>query len=300
MAQIGAGRIAADRKRAHVQTTRLNNGIEMPLLGFGVFQVRDLAECERAASEALRVGYRLIDTAASYLNEEAVGRAIRASGVPRGYLFVTTELWVQDAGYERAKSAFERSAKRLGLDYLDLYLIHQPFGDIHGAWRALEELYRNGRAKAIGVSNFPPDRLMDLIVNNEVVPAVDQIEVHPFYQRAEALEFCRTQGVQVEAWAPFAEGKHSIFQNQVLRSVAAKHEKTVAQIILRWLTQRGTAAIPKSVRAERIAENFDVFGFDLSPEDLAAIATLELNESSFFDHRDPAMVKSISERKLDI
>jgi diketogulonate reductase-like aldo/keto reductase len=272
----------------------------MPLLGFGVFQVRDLAECERAVSEALRVGYRLIDTAASYLNEEAVGRAIRASGVPRGDLFVTTKLWVQDAGYERAKSAFERSAKRLGLDYLDLYLIHQPFGDIHGAWRAMEELYRNGRAKAIGVSNFPPDRLMDLIVNNEVVPAVDQIEVHPFYQRAEALEFCRTHGVQVEAWAPFAEGKHSIFQNQVLRSVAAKHEKTVAQIILRWLTQRGIAAIPKSVRAERIAENFDVFGFDLSPEDLAAIATLELNESSFFDHRDPAMVKSISERKLDI
>jgi 2,5-diketo-D-gluconate reductase A len=283
-----------------MQGIRLNNGVEMPLLGFGVFQVRDLAECERAVSEALRVGYRLVDTAASYLNEEAVGRAIAASGVPRAELFVTTKLWVQDAAYDRAKSAFERSAKRLGLDYLDLYLIHQPFGDVHGAWRAMEELYRDGRVKAIGVSNFQPDRLMDLIVQNKVVPAVDQIEVHPFYQRARAFEFCRAESVQVEAWAPFAEGKHGIFQNQVLRSVAERHGKTVAQLILRWLTQRGIVAIPKSVRAERIAENFDVFGFDLSSEDMAAIATLELDESSFFDHHDPAMVKSISERRLDI
>jgi len=283
-----------------MQAIRLNNGVEMPLLGFGVFQVRDLAECERAVSEALRVGYRLIDTAASYLNEEAVGRAIAASGVSRAELFVTTKLWVQDAGYDRARSAFERSAKRLGLDYLDLYLIHQPFGDVHGAWRAMEELYREGRVKAIGVSNFQPDRLMDLIVQNTVIPAVDQIEVHPFYQRARALEFCRDQGVQVEAWAPFAEGKHGIFQNQVLRSIAERHGKTVAQTILRWLTQRGIVAIPKSVRAERIAENFDVFGFDLSTEDMAAIVTLELDESSFFDHHDPAMVKSISERRLDI
>lgn len=283
-----------------MQKTRLNNGVEMPLLGFGVFQVRDLDECERAVSEALRVGYRLIDTAASYLNEEAVGRAIATSGVPRADLFVTTKLWVQDAGYDRAKSAFERSAKRLGMDYLDLYLIHQPFGDVHGAWRAMEELYRDGRVRAIGVSNFEEDRLMDLIVQNDVVPAVDQVEVHPFYQRAEAHEFCRAQGVQLEAWAPFAEGKHGIFQNQVLRSMAAKYGKSVAQIILRWLTQRGIVAIPKSVRAERIAENFDVFGFELSPEDIAAIATLEMNESSFFDHHDPAMVKSISERRLDI
>lgn len=283
-----------------MQKTRLNNGVEMPLLGFGVFQVRDLDECERAVSEALRVGYRLIDTAASYLNEEAVGRAIATSGVPRADLFVTTKLWVQDAGYDRAKSAFERSAKRLGMDYLDLYLIHQPFGDVHGAWRAMEELYRDGRVRAIGVSNFEEDRLMDLIVQNDVVPAVDQVEVHPFYQRAEAHEFCRAQGVQLEAWAPFAEGKHGIFQNQVLRSMAAKYGKSVAQIILRWLTQRGIVAIPKSVRAERIAENFDVFGVELSPEDIAAIATLEMNESSFFDHHDPAMVKSISERRLDI
>ena len=200
----------------------------------------------------------------------------------------------------RAKAAFDRSLKRLGLEYLDLYLIHQPFGDVHGAWRAMEELRRDGRVRAIGVSNFQPDRLMDLIVHNDVVPAIDQIEVHPFYQRAQAQEFCQSQGVQLEAWAPFAEGQHGIFQNEVLRSIASRHGKTLAQVILRWLGQRNIVAIPKSVRPERIAENFDVFGFDLTPEDMSAIAALDMDQSSFFDHRDPAVVKRISERKLDV
>jgi 2,5-diketo-D-gluconate reductase A len=283
-----------------MKTTTLNNGVQMPMLGFGVFQVPDPVECERAVSEALRVGYRLIDTAASYMNEEAVGRAIAKSGVPRAELFVTTKLWVQDAGFERAKPAFDRSLGRLGLDYLDLYLIHQPFGDVHGAWRAMEDLCRDDRVKAIGVSNFQPDRLMDLMVHNKVIPAINQIEVHPFYQRAGTQEFCRAHGVQLEAWAPFAEGQHGIFQNPVLRSIATSHGKTVAQVILRWLTQRGIVVIPKSVRPERIAENFDVFGFDLTPDDMAAIAKLDMDQSSFFDHRDPAIVKRISERKLDI
>ena len=283
-----------------MRSVTLNNGLKMPLLGFGVFQVPDPAVCEQAVSEALRVGYRLIDTAASYMNEEAVGRAIAKSGVARDELFVTTKLWVQDASFDRAKPAFDRSLRRLGLDYLDLYLIHQPFGDVHGAWRAMEELYRDGRVRAIGVSNFQPDRLMDLIIQNRVVPAVNQIEVHPFNQQVVAQDFCKTQGIQVEAWAPFAEGQHGIFQNEMLRTIAAGHKKTVAQVILRWLTQRGIVAIPKSVRPERIAENFDVLGFDLGSDEMAAIAKLDLNQSSFFDHRDPAAVKRISERRLDI
>ena len=283
-----------------MQTVTLNTGTEMPLLGFGVFQMRDTAECERSVADALAAGYRLIDTAASYLNEEAVGRALRQSGVPRGELFVTTKLWVQDAGEERARRAFDRSLRRLGLDYLDLYLIHQPYGDVHGAWRALEALHREGRARAIGVSNFPPDRVMDLMVFNEVVPAVNQIETHPFNQQIQAHAFLREHGIQHESWGPFAEGQHGIFTNAVLRAVAERHHKTVAQVILRWLTQRGIVAIPKSVRPERIAENVDAFGFELSPEDLAAIATLDTGTSSFFDHRDPAMVQALSERRLDI
>jgi 2,5-diketo-D-gluconate reductase A len=283
-----------------IPAVTLNNGVEMPMLGFGVFQMTDPAECERAVLEALRVGYRLIDTAASYLNEEAVGSAIATSGVPRKDLFITTKLWIQDAGYDRAKAAFERSLKRLGLDYLDLYLIHQPFGDVHGAWRAMRELYAGGRVKAIGVSNFTADRLMDLIVNNEVVPAVDQVETHPFNQQIDMVAFCHEQGVQVEAWAPFAEGQHGIFQNEVLRSIASQHHKTVGQVILRWLTQRGIVAIPKSVRPERIAENRDALSFQLSPGDMASIGTLDLKQSSFFDHRDPAVVKRLGERKLAI
>jgi 2,5-diketo-D-gluconate reductase A len=280
-----------------IPSVTLNNGVAMPLLGFGVFQVTDADECERSVSEAIRTGYRLIDTAAAYGNEEAVGNAIKRSGVAREELFVTTKLWIQDAGYERAKPAFERSLQRLQLEYLDLYLIHQPFGDVYGAWRAMEELYREGRIRAIGVSNFQSDRVMDLMVHNQVVPAVNQIETHPFNQQIETQKFLQENNVQIESWGPFAEGKHNMFQNEVLRSIAIKCEKTVAQVILRWLTQRGVVAIPKSVRPERIAENFTVFDFDLSPDDMAAIATLDTKTSSFFDHRDPAVVKRLGEAK---
>ena len=278
-----------------IPSVTLNNGVEMPLLGFGVFQVPDLVECERAVRDAIDVGYRLIDTAASYGNEEAVGRAIKRAGVPREELFVTTKLWIQDAGEGRTRAAFERSLARLGLEYLDLYLIHQPFGDVYGAWRDMEALLREGRVRAIGVSNFQPDRVMDLIVHNNVVPAVNQIEVHPFNQQIETHRFLRDNGVQIEAWAPFAEGKHDIFRNDTLRAIAEKHGKSVAQIILRWLIQRGVVAIPKSVRKERMAENFAVFDIELSPDDMVAIAALDLKESSFFDHRDPAVVKRLGE-----
>jgi 2,5-diketo-D-gluconate reductase A len=283
-----------------MQYATLNNGIKMPLLGFGVFQVPDAAECERSVLEAISAGYRLIDTAASYGNEEAVGNAIRKSGVPRAELFITTKLWIQDAGYEKAKQAFARSLARLQLDYLDLYLIHQPYGDVYGAWRAMEELYEEGVIRAIGVSNFHPDRVMDLIVHNQVVPAVNQIETHPFHQQIETQKFLQENGVQIESWGPFAEGKNNIFSNELLLSIAAKYHKSVAQVILRWLTQRGVVAIPKSVRPERIAENFNIFDFDLSSEDMEAIKTLDTKTSSFFDHRDPAMVKWLGERKLDI
>lgn len=278
-----------------MEHTVLNNGVKMPLLGFGVFQVPDLAECQRSVEEALRVGYRLVDTAAAYQNEEAVGKAIQHSGVPRGEVFVTTKLWVEDSGYDKTKKAFDRSMKRLGLDVLDLFLIHQPFGDVYGSWRAMQELQREGRIRAIGVSNFQPDRLMDLIVHNEIVPAVNQIETHPFNQQIEAHEFMRENGVQHEAWGPFAEGKHDIFKNELLHSIGAKHGKSVGQVILRWLLQRGIVAIPKSVRKERIAENFPVFDFELGAEDLKAIVALDTKTSSFFDHRDPKVVKRIGE-----
>lgn len=281
-----------------MQQVTLNNGVEMPILGFGVFQVPDLEECERSVSEALEVGYRLLDTAAAYENEEAVGKAIQKSGVARGELFVTTKLWVQDAGYESAKRAFQRSLDRLRLDYLDLYLIHQPFGDVYGAWRAMEELYRQGRVKAIGVSNFQPDRLMDLIVHNDVTPAVNQIETHPFNQQVETQRFLQENNVQIESWGPFAEGKNNIFHNDVLLSIAAKHGKSVAQVILRWLTQRSVVAIPKSVHKERIAENFDVLNFELSAADMSAIAALDSRQSAFFDHHDPAMVKLLGTKKF--
>lgn len=289
---------ATTQERKIMKYVTLNNGVEMPLLGFGVFQVPDAAECERSVSDAIRAGYRLLDTAASYGNEEAVGKAVQASGVAREELFVTTKLWVQDASYEGAKRAFDTSLKKLGLDYLDLYLIHQPFGDVYGAWRAMEELYREGRVRAIGVSNFQPDRLMDLIIHNDVVPAVNQIETHPFHQQVETQKFLEENHVQIEAWGPFAEGKNDIFHNGALLSLAEKYQKSVAQVILRWLTQRGVVAIPKSVRPERMAENFDVFGFELSPEDMTAVAALDAGSSAFFDHRDPDVVKRISERKI--
>ena len=278
----------------------LNNSVEMPILGFGVFQVTDAEVCERSVYEAVQVGYRLIDTAASYLNEDAVGRAIKSSGVTREELFVTTKLWIQDAGYERTKKAFEKSLHRLQLDYLDLYLIHQPLGDIYGAWRAMEELYQEGRIKAIGVSNFQTDRIMDLIIHNEVVPAVNQIETHPFNQQIETQKFLQENNVQIESWGPFAEGKNNIFQNELLVSIAGKYRKTVAQVILRWLTQRGVVVIPKSVRKERMVENISIFDFELSSEDMDAIISLDTKVSSFFDHRDPEMVKRLGTRILDI
>jgi 2,5-diketo-D-gluconate reductase A len=281
-----------------IPSVTLNNGVRMPLLGFGVFQIPDAEECERSVYDALRTGYRLIDTAAAYGNEAAVGKAIRRAGVPRDELFITTKLWIQDAGEGRTKRAFERSLERLQLDYLDLYLIHQPFGDVYGAWRDMEELYRDGRTRAIGVSNFQPDRVMDLIIHNDVVPAVNQIETHPFNQQIETQKFLQDNQVQIESWGPFAEGRNNIFENEVLHSIAGKYQKTVAQVILRWLTQRGVVAIPKSVRQERIVENFNIFDFDLSPDDMAAIGTLDTKTSSFFDHRDPANVKRLGEAKL--
>lgn len=282
-----------------MQTVKLNNGIEMPLLGFGVFQVTDLAECERSVSDAIATGYRLIDTAASYQNEEAVGRAIKKSGVPRNELFITTKLWIQSNGYEGTKKAFESSLRKLQLDYLDLYLMHQPFGDVYGEWRAMQELYKEGLIRAIGVSNFHPDRLIDLIVHNEIVPAVNQIETHPFHQQIETQKFLQENNVQIESWGPFAEGKNNLFHNELLLSIGKKYNKSIAQVVLRWLTQRGVVAIPKSVRKERMEENLNSLDFQLSDEDMEAIKALDMNTSSFFDHRDPAMVKWLGERKLE-
>jgi len=275
----------------------LNNGVEMPILGFGVYQVTDPKECETSVFEALNVGYRLIDTAQVYGNEAAVGKAIKKSGVVREELFITTKLWVSDVSYEKAKKAFEKSLKNLGLDYLDLYLIHQPYGDVHGAWRAMEELYKEGKIRAIGISNFQPDRVMDLIVFNEVVPAVNQIETHPFNQHIETQKFLVENKVQIESWGPFAEGRNDIFKNELLASIGKKYNKSIAQVILRWLTQRGVVVIPKSVRKERILENFNIFDFKLSTEDMEVISTLDTGKSLFFDHRDPAIVKWMGGRK---
>jgi 2,5-diketo-D-gluconate reductase A len=283
-----------------MQTVTLNNGVEIPILGFGVFQITDPAECERSVVDAIQIGYSHIDTAASYQNEEAVGRGIKQSGVAREKLFITTKLWIQSQGYEGTLKAFERSLKRLQLDYVDLYLIHQPFGDVYGEWRAMEELYGQGKARAIGVSNFQPDRIMDLMIHNKITPAVNQIEVNPFQQQIETQTFLQDNGVMVEAWAPFAEGKNNIFQNEILLSIAAKYNKSAAQVILRWVVQRGIIALAKSTRIERMLENFSVFDFELSVEDMAAIRTLDTKTSSFFDHRDPKMVKWLGERKLDV
>jgi diketogulonate reductase-like aldo/keto reductase len=269
-------------------------------LGFGVYQVTDAEECEKGVYDAIQTGYRLIDTASAYLNEAAVGKAIKRSSVAREDLFITTKLWIQDAGYENTKKAFEKSLNRLGLNYLDLYLIHQPFGDVYGSWRAMEEIYLEGRIKAIGVSNFQPDRLMDLLVHNKIVPAVNQIETHPFNQQIDMHKFLQENNVQIESWGPFAEGKNNIFQNELLLSIAGKYMKSVAQVILRWLTQRGVVVIPKSVRKERIIENFNIFDFELSAVDMDAIVSLDTGKSLFFDHRDPAMVKWLGTRKLDM
>jgi diketogulonate reductase-like aldo/keto reductase len=279
--------------QAGTQTVVLNNGVKMPILGLGVYQMNP-EECERSVSDALQTGYRMIDTASAYNNEEAVGKAVKRSEVPRQQLFVTTKLWVTDAGYDKTKRAFDSSLEKLGLEYIDLYLIHQPFNDVYGAWRAMEELYRAGRIRAIGVSNFHPDRLMDLMLHNEVKPAVNQIETNPFHQQTSAQKFLQEEGVQMESWAPFAEGRNNLFQNDALLAIGKKHGKSVAQVVVRWLTQRGVVAIPKSVRKERIVENFSVFDFQLSPEDLAEIAKLDTGRSAFFDHRDPQVVRMIS------
>jgi len=283
-----------------MQKVILNNGVEIPILGFGVFQITDPSECERSVVDAIQTGYSHIDTAASYQNEEAVGRGIKQSGVAREKLFITTKLWIQSNGYEGTIKAFENSLKRLQLDYIDLYLIHQPFGDVYGEWRAMEELYQQGKVRAIGVSNFHPDRIMDLMIHNKITPAVNQIEVNPFHQQIETQKFLQENSVQVEAWAPFAEGKNNIFKNELLLSIAAKHNKSVAQVILRWLTQRGIVVLSKSVRKERMTENISVFDFELSAEDMIAITTLDTKTSSFFDHRDPEMVKWLGNRKLDV
>ncbi|HTR08183.1 MAG TPA: aldo/keto reductase [Paraburkholderia sp.] len=283
-----------------MQDVTLNNGMKMPIVGYGVFQIADEAECERCVVDAVQAGYRLIDTAASYKNEEAVGRGLKRSGVPRDQLFVTSKLWVEDAGYERARVAIDKSLKRLDLDYLDLFLIHQPFSDVHGAWRAMEEAHRAGKLRAIGLSNFQPDRLMDITAFNEVKPAVNQIEVNPFHQQAESVDFMRELGVQPEAWAPFAEGRNNLFQNEHLVAIAQRYGKTVGQVVLRWLVQRGIVALAKTVRKERMLENLAVFDFELTEADMQAVATLETGKSSFFSHRDPAIVKWMSERKLGL
>lgn len=280
-----------------IPTVTLNNGVEMPVLGFGVYQVPP-EETERVVSDALAAGYRHIDTAAGYMNEEAVGRAIASSGIDRDDLFVTTKLWVQDAGEHAAQEAFEASREKLGLDHVDLYLIHQPYGDVFGAWRTMQDLERAGRARAIGVSNFHPDRLVDLIEHHDVVPAVNQIETHPFFQRPEEHAFMREHGVVHESWGPFAEGRGDLFTHPVLSEIGESHGKAVAQVVLRWLIQRDIVVIPKSVQPERMAQNLDIFDFALTEDDMARIAAMDTGASLFFDHRDPEWVSRLSNARI--
>ena len=280
-----------------MRNVTLNNGVEMPILGFGVYQVPP-EDTQRVVEDALEVGYRALDTAAAYFNEDAVGRAIKASGLPRAELFITTKLWISDAGDEGARVGFERSLGKLGLDYLDLYLIHQPFGDYYGQWRAMENINRDGRARAIGVSNFPPDRVIDLILNTEIKPAINQIETNPFHQRVDEQAVLVEEGVQIESWGPFAEGKNGLFTNELLAGIGASYGKSVAQVVLRWLIQRDVVVIPKTVSPERMAQNLDVFDFELTEEDMAQIASLDEGGSQFFDHRDPQMVRWLSGRRI--
>ena len=282
-----------------MQTVTLNNGVEMPILGFGVYQV-PAEETEQVVAQALDTGYRHLDTAASYQNEEAVGRAIAGSGIGREDLFVTTKLWMEHAGYDATHAAFGRSLDRLGLEYVDLYLIHQPFNDYYGAWRAMEELLKQGRARAIGVSNFHPDRLVDLIVHNDITPAVNQIETHVYYQRAVERQVMADYGVHHESWGPFAEGRNNMFADPTLTAIGAAHDKSVGQVVLRWLVQRDVIVIPKSVRPERMQENLDVFDFELTPTQMDEIATLDTGTSLFFDHRDPAIPAQFASRHIDV
>ena len=281
-----------------METVKLNNGIEMPLEGFGVFQVPDPAVCEQAVLDAIATGYRLIDTAAAYMNEEAVGKAIAKCGVPREELFITTKLWVQDASYEAAKKAIQTSLDNLGLSYLDLYLIHQPMGDYVGAYRAMEEAYKEGKLKAIGVCNFYPHRLADLCETVEVIPAVNQVELHPFFQQENALALMKEYGVVPEAWGPFAEGNHGIFTHPVLTAIGQKYGKSAAQVALRWNVQRGVVVIPKSIHKERIEQNMNIWDFQLSDEDMAEIAKLDIGHSEIVDHSDPAFVKMLHSLKV--
>ena len=276
----------------------LSNGVKMPLEGFGVFQVPEADVCEKAVLDAIKTGYRLIDTAAAYFNEEAVGSAIKKCGVPREELFITTKLWIQDAGYENAKKAFETSLKKLGLDYLDLYLIHQPFSDYYGSWRAMEELYNEGKIRAIGVCNFYPERLADLCVNAKVVPMVNQVELHPFFAQGDALENMKNFGVQPEAWGPLAEGKHGIFTHPVLTEIGKKYDKTAAQVALRWNAQRGVVIIPKSTHIERMKENLNIWDFKLTDEEISAIAKLDLGHSEIVDHSSPETAKWLNGWKI--
>lgn len=278
---------------------KLNNGLEMPILGFGVYQIQDYNECKKAVLNAIETGYRLIDTAASYKNEKAVGDAIKESGINRKELFITTKLWIQKNGYEDTKKAFNNSLEKLQLDYLDLYLIHQPFGDYYGEWRCMEELYKNGKIKAIGVCNFFADRLVDLIMHNEIVPAVNQVEVNPFYQKNDYQTIMNEYNVQMQSWAPFAEGRNNMFTNEVLLSIAKKYNKSIAQVILNWLVKRNIVVIPKTVRKERMEENFNIFDFELNESDIKIISSIDKNESSFFSHQDYKMVKLLSERVLE-
>ena len=281
-----------------METVKLNNGVEMPLEGFGVFQVPDPAQCEQAVLDAISTGYRLIDTAAAYRNEEAVGKAIAKCGVPREELFITTKLWVQDASYEGAKKAIETSLNKLGLDYLDLYLLHQPMGDYIGAYRAMEEAYKAGRLRAIGVCNFYPNRLADLCETVEIRPAVNQVELHPFFQQEDALALMKEYGVQPEAWGPFAEGNHGIFTHPVLTAIGQKYGKSAAQVALRWNVQRGVTVIPKSVHRERMEQNIDIWDFQLSDGDMAEIAKLDIGRSEIVDHSDPKFVQMLHQLKV--
>lgn len=283
-----------------MNTIKLNNGVEIPALGFGVFQITDPAECERSVIDAIETGYRHIDTAASYRNETQVGNALKATGVARNELFVTTKLWLQDANYEGAKAQFQRSLERLQLEYVDLYLIHQPFGDVHGAWLAMEELQAEGKIRAIGVSNFTPDRLADLMAFHNVKPAINQVEINPFNQQLQAVPWMQSRGIQPEAWAPFAEGRNNLFANPVLSEIGRHYGKSVGQVVLRWVLQRGAVALAKSVRKERMQENIDVLDFELSESDMIRIAALDTATSAFFSHRDPAMVEWLTGRKLDV
>lgn len=281
-----------------MQYVTLNDGHKMPQLGFGVFQVPDLSQAEQAVSDALDTGYRLIDTAAAYGNEEAVGAAIQKSSVDRSDIFVTSKLWVDHFTYEKATQGIDESLTKLGLDYLDLYLLHQPYGDVAGAWRALVDAQKAGKIKSIGVSNFAPDQLMNLVLMSDVKPALNQIEVSPWFQEPAAVDFAKRQDIQVEAWAPFAEGQHHIFTNETIANIGKKYGKANGQVILRWLLQRGIVVIPKSVHKERMAENFNVFDFELSDADMQVLNGLDKNESQFFDHRDPAAIESIFGQSL--